>query len=40
MKNEVPTIVIAEIQALVQEIEELKKQVRDLQIVVASTLNK
>jgi len=40
MKNEIPTAVVAEIQALVQEIAELKKQIRDLQIVVASTFNK
>ena len=40
MKNEVPTAVKAEIEALIMEIEALKKQVRDLQIVVALTLNK
>jgi hypothetical protein len=40
MKNETPSVVAAEIEALILEIEELKKQVRDLQIVVASTLNK
>lgn len=34
------TVVKAEIEAIYQEIEMLKKQIQDLQIVVAATLNK
>jgi hypothetical protein len=40
MTNEIPSAVAAEIQALIMELEEQKKQIRDLQIVVASILNK
>lgn len=37
-KNKVQSAVAAEIEALNRELEEQKKQIRDLQIVVASIL--